>query len=130
MSQSNVWTQRSKPSSASASRTPQNRSSTASPIQPETSRQENSGSNGSRPSVNNAWGQRGTGGGEAHSSSGSGFNANEVKAFLSREPAPEAYAGAKTSGAAAWGSKANAMANGQPFLGQLAKQIAAVEGGG
>ncbi|KAI7597843.1 hypothetical protein KC346_g14505, partial [Hortaea werneckii] len=76
-------------------------------------------------------------GAEAHAPV-NGFNASEAKAFLSRDlkTAPSSYkvteagGAGRSGGGGAWGSKPNAMANGQPFFVQLAKSVATVEGGG
>ncbi|KAK4547036.1 hypothetical protein LTR36_001257 [Oleoguttula mirabilis] len=138
------------------SHTPQNRSGTASPAQTQPTqapRQDAPRQDGGRPQqqVNNVWTQRSSsaGGGsngqraeqqdEQSYTSINGFNAAEVKAFLSRDAAvPASYkvvegssAGAgRGGGGGAWGAKPNHMANNQPFFVQLAKQIATMEGGG
>ena len=117
-------------------------------------------------SVNSAWTQRSS---SASGSNGqtrtepaasdgptqsvNGFNAGEIKAFLSRDMASvETYRPAvPVSEQRAWAPKresiscctshargvggltfneANATANNQPFLPQLAKQVATLEGGG
>lgn len=80
-----------------------------------------------------------------------GFNAAEMKVFLGREGPGTSYKIKDDAGRSggAWGVKrefehkaghqdlreaderiANTMANGQPFFVQLAKQVAATEGGG
>nr|POF15536.1 hypothetical protein CFP56_48731 [Quercus suber] len=62
------------------------------------------------------------------------FNNEEIKAFLSRQPTGmvykvyEAPGAGKGVGGTAWGAKAGNTASNQPFFGQLAKQIAMLEG--
>ena len=160
--------------SQSASRTPTSRSNNASPSQPGTpqppSRPDTSRSQ--QAPANNAWAQKpsitSTSNGQvnidavtATSQPGdegyqsvNGFNATEVKAFLSRDASalPDIYKPTENTGGgsrSAWGSKrqllsvrysygteianesaANQAANNQPFFVQLAKQIATLEGGG
>ncbi|KAJ9630760.1 hypothetical protein H2203_001284 [Taxawa tesnikishii (nom. ined.)] len=61
-----------------------------------------------------------------------GFNADEVRDFLKRGGRGQAYKPAEsgqTKAGGAWGSKANHMANGQPFFVQLSKQVAALQAG-
>nr|POE77761.1 hypothetical protein CFP56_09404 [Quercus suber] len=177
----NVWqtTSRARPSH-SASRTPQNRSSNASPAPPTTSAQlprqaqpvNSVWAQRSMAATNNAGGSTSTAGvsstsngqpkgpapavsedGQQHSPV-NGFNAAEVKMFLGRHPAgmvykvPDVPGAGKGAGGAAWGVKGKAnlgrmddakqltpvlagnTASNQPFFGQLAKQIAMLEGGG
>lgn len=95
---------------------------------------------GSGPS--NAWAGRNSGVASAQDEQHTpvnGFNVKEVEEFLSRARnsgelvaggayKPTAGDGGRTTGP--WGVKANHMANNQPFFVQLAKQIAALEGGG
>ncbi|OQN96139.1 hypothetical protein B0A48_18054 [Cryoendolithus antarcticus] len=145
--QQNVW------QAARTSRTPTSRSGTASPSQqgnptqpPRTKPQQ----------ANNAWAQRSSESQdrEVSSSNGrpesstlnaqqeershvavNGFNTADVKALLNggSKTLPAAYMVDDNGGigrGGAWGSKPNHMASGQPFLVQLAKQIATLEGGG
>ncbi|OQO12699.1 hypothetical protein B0A48_02162 [Cryoendolithus antarcticus] len=147
LNQQNVW------QTARTSRTPTTRSGTASPNQqgnptqpPRTNPQQ----------ANNAWTQRPSESRDrgASSSNGrpessavnaqqeershvaaNGFNTTDVKAFLNggSKTFPAAYKVDENGGngrGAAWGSKPNHMASGQPFMVQLAKQIATLEGGG
>ncbi|KAF2172051.1 hypothetical protein M409DRAFT_17293 [Zasmidium cellare ATCC 36951] len=155
-SQPNAWqttrssnnnTNTSNRTSASSSRTPQSRSTYASPAPQNPSKPPSSAPGG------NVWTQRAAAAAQqtqqpqAPSSSSSingpdeqhtplnGFNSAEVKGFLGREAAPAVYKlqegqGGQRNSGSAWGSKANHMANGQPFFLQLAKQVAAFEGGG
>ncbi|KAI7286925.1 hypothetical protein KC345_g913 [Hortaea werneckii] len=159
--QPNVWqTAARNRQSQSASRTPHNRSTNASPAQ-QTNPTQPPRQEGGRPQqVQNVWAQRSSSaGGASGSNAGSngatpalqqeskgaethasvnGFNASEVKAFLSRDvkTAPSTYkvteggGAGRSGGGGAWGSKPNAMANGQPFFVQLAKSVATIEGGG
>nr|OQO31051.1 hypothetical protein B0A51_03758 [Rachicladosporium sp. CCFEE 5018] len=145
--QQNVW------QTARTSRTPTTRSGTASPSQqgnptqpPRTNTQQ----------ANNAWAQRSSESRDRGPSSSNGrpesstvnaqqeersqvavngFNTADVKTFLSggNKPLPAAYKVEEVGGngrCTAWGSKASHMASGQPFMVQLAKQIATLEGGG
>ncbi|KAK5171821.1 uncharacterized protein LTR77_003457 [Saxophila tyrrhenica] len=145
---SGVWaTANRQRQSQSASRTPQNRSNTASPNpqgapsqppMPDGGRTLQPASNVWTQRSSSAGGSNGQMGGDAglQNDTGAGsFNAAEMKAFLAKDlgstavykPA-EAAGGARTG--SAWGSKPGVMANGQPFFTQLAKQIATLEGGG
>ena len=138
---SSVWQTAGRPRhSHSASRTPQNRSGTASPSQqqqqsqpPQPPRQEG----GRAQQVNNVWAQRSssTGGSngqprreqgseglpeEQHTPANS-FNASEVKAVLGRETASAAYKPVDASGGnrgsgGAWGSKGMLMTTVDPTL--------------
>ncbi|KAK4508286.1 hypothetical protein PRZ48_002024 [Zasmidium cellare] len=150
-SQPNAW-QTARPNNnrpsntSSASRTPQNRSTNASPAP------QNPSQPPKQPSApSNVWTQRAAAAQQQQSTSSNvngpgalqeethtplnGFNAAEVKGFLGRESAPVVYKvqegqGGQRGSGGAWGSKANHMANGQPFFLQLAKQVATFEGGG
>ncbi|KAK5113638.1 hypothetical protein LTR62_003265 [Meristemomyces frigidus] len=144
--QPNVWQTAGRPrNSQPASRTPQNRSGTASPSQQNQPSQPPRQQEGGRPQQpNNVWTQR------SNNTSGSngqvrnegspvtrqedahvpahGFNAAEVRAVLSKQ------AGGMTTykikdDQGPEGSGGN-MGNGQPFLPQLAKQIATLQEGG
>ncbi|KAK0354916.1 hypothetical protein LTR91_011790 [Friedmanniomyces endolithicus] len=148
--QPNAWQSAKGPrSSNSASRTPQNRSGTASPS-PQNQTTQSPRQDGGRQQQQQQQSNSGTGGSNGGQSKGeqqlpdmqndrhvpaNGFNASEVRAALAREPAPASYkpaevTGAGDSGGGAWGPKPNHMANNQPFFVQLAKQIASLEGGG
>ncbi|KAK0342414.1 hypothetical protein LTR91_013503 [Friedmanniomyces endolithicus] len=144
--QPNAWqsTKGSRPSN-SASRTPQNRSGTASPS-PQTTqspRQDGGRQQQQQQSNSGTGGSNGPSKGEQQQAAmqddrhipANGFNAAEVRAALAREPAPAAYkpaevSGSESGGGGAWGPKPNHMANNQPFFVQLAKQVATLEGGG
>ncbi|KAK0888579.1 hypothetical protein LTR02_016188 [Friedmanniomyces endolithicus] len=149
--QPNAWQSAKGPrSSNSASRTPQNRSGTASPSPQNQTTQSPRQDGGRQQQQQQQQSNSGTGGSNGGQSKGeqqlpdmqndrhvpaNGFNASEVRAALAREPAPASYkpaevTGAGDSGGGAWGPKPNHMANNQPFFVQLAKQIASLEGGG
>ncbi|KAK3057881.1 hypothetical protein LTR09_000956 [Extremus antarcticus] len=129
--------------SQSASRTPQNRSGTASPsLQAAPSPSSRPDGGRTLQPVDSVWTQRSSSGNRSNgqprtdaAQDDGGFNAAEVKTFLAADvgsvvvykPA-EAAGGARQGGA--WGSRSNVMANGQPFLAQLAKQVTTLEGGG
>ncbi|CAK3882679.1 Hypothetical predicted protein [Lecanosticta acicola] len=165
-SQSNAW-QTARGNRHSSSRTPQTRSGTASPSQPNAPSQPPPSSKPQEPKQQapapapapsgNVWAQRSAQqSAAAASSAGSngpppppalpllqeepsvnGFNSAEVRAFLSREPAPPAAykpqdgpgSNSRASGGV-WGAKTNHMASGQPFFVQLSKQVAAFQEGG
>ncbi|EMC94385.1 hypothetical protein BAUCODRAFT_73376, partial [Baudoinia panamericana UAMH 10762] len=125
--------------SQSASRTPQNRSGTASPSQQTQPTQSPRQEGGRAPQVNNVWTQRSSSASGANGprqyTPANGFNADEVKAALGKDATPAPYKPAEVAGGArvsggSWGAKANQTASGQAFLAQLAKEIAKVEGGG
>ncbi|TKA43787.1 hypothetical protein B0A54_05546 [Friedmanniomyces endolithicus] len=148
--QPNAWqsAKGSRPSN-SASRTPQNRSGTASPSPQNQTNQSPRQDGGRQQQQQQQQSNSGTGGSNGPSKGeqqqaamqddrhvpANGFNASEVRAALAREPAPAAYkpaevSGSESGGGGAWGPKPNHMANNQPFFVQLAKQIATLEGGG
>lgn len=107
-----VWNRGGKQNNTS--RTPQNRSSTASPIQPNPSQAPKQESNSrSQTPANNAWGTQrnsvasgssnGPGASQQTHVAANGFNSAEVKQFLSRGPVPSAYKPQASGGSAPWG---------------------------
>ncbi|CZT20574.1 uncharacterized protein RCC_06432 [Ramularia collo-cygni] len=140
----NVWNRGGKQGNSSTSRTPQNRSSTASPIQPnpqQAPKQENNSR--SQTPANNAWGAQRGSVASGSSSNGAnvseqanvaanGFNSAEVKQFLSRGPIPASYKPQASGGGAPWAGavQAHLMSTGQAFFPHLNKQIQAHENGG
>ncbi|KAK6436784.1 hypothetical protein LTR95_007023 [Oleoguttula sp. CCFEE 5521] len=145
--QQNVW------QTARTSRTPTTRSGTASPSQQGNPTQP---PRANPQQANNAWAQRSSESRDRGVSSGNGrpesnamnapqeershvavngFNTADVRTFLSGglKLLPTVYKVEEAGGngrSTAWGSKASHMASGQPFMVQLAKQVATLEGGG
>jgi len=139
-----VWNRGGKQNNSTTSRTPQNRSSTASPI-PQAPKQDNSNNNSrSQTPANNAWATprnssvSGSNNGPSTSEQqthipANGFNSAEVKQFLSRGAVPTAYKAPQTGGGSApWAGavQSGSMSTGQAFFPNLNKQVAAFENGG